>query len=263
MISYNQIYTSIGIPGFAVKSRLGTSYFHLSLNMVNDGEYVLTLSKTAQKLHIFDVLRNEYIMTDCDKSWDYDIKPKKGRVDKEFFITVLDFINANLQSPEESVVERKPITESAWDDMRERGEGKIIRKEDDVNLMNFDDFYQYLQKKYESIDEKCPISGRLQFQNMDIAEIFTPIEKIGIFYKSLVFEYNKKTCEYVKIRSPKSLYEKYPNLERFLSANYTLEDIGKSIFIHPKNGKITNQTVIDLVNIFLVNSDNPLLKKNS
>ena len=71
-------------------------------------------------------------MTDCEKSWDYDIKPKKGSVDKEFFITVFDFINANLQSPEESVVERKPINESAWGDMRKRSAGKQIRKEDDI-----------------------------------------------------------------------------------------------------------------------------------
>lgn len=155
------------------------------------------------------------------------------------------------------------IKESTWGEMRHRSSGAKIRKEDDVNLMDFDDFYQYLQTKYEANDEKCPIAGRLQLQNMDIAEVFTPIEKIGNFYKSLVFEYNKKTNEYVKIRSPKTLYEKYPNLERFLDANYVLKDIGKSILIYPKKGKITNQTVIDLVNIFLVNSDNPLLKKNS
>ena len=155
------------------------------------------------------------------------------------------------------------IGESTWGEMRHRSSGVKIRKEDDVDLMDFEDFYQYLQTKYEAKDEKCPIAGRLQLQNMDIAEIFTPIEKIGNFYKSLVFEYNKKTNEYVKIRSPKTLYEEYPNLERFLDANYVLKDIGKSILIYPKKGKITNQTVIDLVNIFLVNSDNPLLKKNS
>ena len=155
------------------------------------------------------------------------------------------------------------IGESVWGGVLDRGVGDSIRKEDDVDLMDFEDFYQYIQTKYEAKDEKCPIAGRLQLQNMDIAEIFTPIEKIGNFYKSLVFEYNKQTHKYIKIRSPKSLYEEYPNLERFLNANYTLEDIGKSILIHPKNGKITNQTVIDLVDIFLVNSDNPLLKKNS
>ena len=44
------------------------------------------------------------------------------------------------------------ISESIWSDMEDRSIGDQTRKEDDVNLMDFEDFYQYLQTKYKAKD---------------------------------------------------------------------------------------------------------------
>ena len=101
----NTIYTSIGARAFNLKDKNGSSAFYLNLNYISEDEYKLTINKTAQKVHIFDLLKKEYVVSDC-KTWDYDIKPKIGKVDKQFFITVLDFILANVQYPEVGVLER-------------------------------------------------------------------------------------------------------------------------------------------------------------
>ena len=40
------------------------------------------------------------------------------------------------------------ISESIWSDMQDRSTGKIVRKEDDVNLMSEEDFCDYLNDNY-------------------------------------------------------------------------------------------------------------------
>ena len=107
MISHNQIYTNVSIIAFAYKDKdiPGWSLFHLSLKEKDNGENEIQLNKTAQKLHIFDRLREEFVLTDAD-TWDYIITPKSGKVNKQFFYKVLDFIIENVEYPELKIVER-------------------------------------------------------------------------------------------------------------------------------------------------------------
>jgi len=104
-LSYNQIYTSVGIIAFVVVDKLGTSCYFLSLKNDN-GNYTVSINKTAQPLHIYDLLRKEYNMREA-KTWDYIIEPKIGKVDKNFFIDVLDFIRSNVEKPEVNVLRKK------------------------------------------------------------------------------------------------------------------------------------------------------------
>ena len=41
------------------------------------------------------------------------------------------------------------ITESIWSDMQDRSAGENVRKEDDVDLLDRDGFYDYLVNHYE------------------------------------------------------------------------------------------------------------------
>jgi hypothetical protein len=61
-----------------------------------------------------------------------------------------------------------------------------------------------------------------------------------------------------------TLFDKYVNLERMLSNNYTLTTLklSSSIYLKPKK-KPTNKTVVDLIDTFLVVVDNPILEKVS
>lgn len=105
-LSYNQIFTTVSILAFGVEDSIGMSYFHLSLHK-NVADYTLSINRTAQLLNIFELLKKEYVMEDSKHSWDYVIKPKKGEVDKKFFIEVLKFILSNTQPPEKNTVKEK------------------------------------------------------------------------------------------------------------------------------------------------------------
>ena len=43
------------------------------------------------------------------------------------------------------------ISESIWSDIQDRSAGDTVRKEDDVNLLDRDEFYDYLKNKYNKI----------------------------------------------------------------------------------------------------------------
>ena len=105
MLSYNKIYTSVGICAFAYKYK-DDSLLAFWLNLRNDdGEYTLTINKTAQKYQIFDLLKKEYIVKDA-KTWDYIIIPKNKKTDRKFFFEVLTFILSHVEYPEISIIRK-------------------------------------------------------------------------------------------------------------------------------------------------------------
>ena len=105
MLSYNRIYTSVGICAFAYKNEDG-SLFLFWLNLKDDdGKYTLTINKTAQKYNIFDLLKKEYIVKDA-KTWEYIIIPKNKKTDRKFFFEVLTFILSHVEYPEISIIRK-------------------------------------------------------------------------------------------------------------------------------------------------------------
>ena len=105
MLSYNRIYTSVGICAFAYKNEDG-SLFLFWLHLKDDnGKYTLTINKTAQKYKIFDLLKKEYIVKDA-KTWDYIIIPKNKKTDRKFFFEVLTFILSHVEYPEISIIRK-------------------------------------------------------------------------------------------------------------------------------------------------------------
>ena len=105
MLSYNRIYTSVGICAFVYKNEDGSlSLFWLNLKD-DDGKYTLTINKTAQKYNIFDLLKKEYIVKDA-KTWEYIIIPKNKKTDRKFFFEVLTFILSHVEYPEISIIRK-------------------------------------------------------------------------------------------------------------------------------------------------------------
>ena len=105
MLSYNRIYTSVGICAFAYKNEDGSlSLFWLNLKDDN-GKYTLTINKTAQKYNIFDLLKKEYIVKDAE-TWEYIIIPKNKKTDRKFFFEVLTFILSHVEYPEISIIRK-------------------------------------------------------------------------------------------------------------------------------------------------------------
>ena len=159
----------------------------------------------------------------------------------------------------------KKLSESIWSDMQDRSTGEIVRKEDSVDLLDYVEFFVYLTEHYQPKSKKDneKIGGRTSIIDTDIAEIFIPIEFINGSIKTLRIEMSKKDNSIVSIVVSPTLLNKYVNLERMLD-NYTLHTSKYNDGIYLKsNKKPTNQTVVNLIDMFLDVVDNPILEKIS
>ena len=159
----------------------------------------------------------------------------------------------------------RKLSESIWSDMQDRSSGDTIRKEDDIDHLDYVEFFTYLQEHYQSKNKKEneKIGGRTSVRNFDIFEIFIPIESIDDRIKTLMIVISNKDNSIVSMATSQTLFDKYVNLEKMLSNNYTLNPSKNSPRVYIKsNKKPTNQTVVDLIDIFLAVVDNPILEKN-
>ena len=160
----------------------------------------------------------------------------------------------------------KRLSESIWSDIQDRSSGETVRKEDDVDRFGYEEFFVYLTEHYQPKSKKIneKIGGRTSIIDTDIVEIFIPIESIYGRIKTLLIEMNKTDNSVVSMATSSTLFDKYVNLERMLSNNYTLTTsrLSSRIYLKPKK-KPTNKTVVDLIDTFLVVVDNPILEKVS
>ena len=153
------------------------------------------------------------------------------------------------------------INESIWSDMQDRSAGDVVRKEDSVDLLDYTEFFIYLTEHYQPKSKKDidKIGGRTSMLATDIIEIFIPIESIDNKSTRLQINMSKKYNSIVLIAASPDLFNKYVNLEKMLSNNYTLNN---SRYLEPKK-KPTNKTVVDLIDMFLDVVDNPILERVS
>ena len=49
------------------------------------------------------------------------------------------------------------LVESIWSDIQDRSTGNVVRKEDDVNLLDYDTFGEYIRRIYIPKNDKCTI----------------------------------------------------------------------------------------------------------
>lgn len=155
----------------------------------------------------------------------------------------------------------RKLSESLWSEIQDRSAGITQRKEDSVDLLDYEEFFIYLTEHYQPKSKKDneKIGGRTPIMDTNIIEIFIPIESIDDKSTILQINMSKKYNSIVLIAASPALFNKYVNLEKMLSNNYTLND---SRYLEPKK-KPTNKTVVDLIDIFLAVVDNPILEKVS
>ena len=237
---------------------------------IDNGDKKLYLSGGVKEVSedIFNEMKNKYKVTVLN---DYDpdghplgnimVEPNDGRnITNKFFIEFLDFIIERIEKPLTKKIYKKSINESAWGDMMRRGSGEEIRTEDDINHLDYEEFFVYLTEHYKPKSKKTDdgIGGRTSIIDTDIIEIFIPIESINGIIKTLMIEMDKKDNHIVSMSTTPTM----------LSNNYTLDTpfavlrLSSKIYIKPKK-KPTNRTVVDLIDTFLAVVDNPILEKVS
>ena len=119
------------------------------------GESKISLHITSSD-GLFNKLKRNYILLEHPTVFSAQyIYPNDGEVTNEFFLNVLNFILDNVSYCCDKVLRKKNgLNESTWGDIRNRVNGDAVRKEDEFNSMDGKQFYDYLQKHYNTLSKE-------------------------------------------------------------------------------------------------------------
>ena len=196
----------------------------------------------------------EYVNTNYTK---FIISPSDGsECTNRFFVEVINFI---IENGDENVLslKKKHINESIWSDMKDRSAGITQRKEDDVNLFDCDELYDYIYSLYEQINQDSMPSKSQIVQRFTYFSI--PIFKSGykVYRLDCTFENNKIS----KITLMASVAD-VKDFKQALIDNFDVTTRGDgALSITAKDGTVSNQVCMDLIKTIVENAPKPYLKK--
>ena len=149
------------------------------------------------------------------------------------------------------------IKESIWSDMQDRSAGDAVRKEDDINILDCDELYDYIFDLYKSIDiYPLPLVSSTSQTHTYFS---IPIFKSGykVYRIDCTFENNKIS----KIRLMATDAD-VKDFKQSLIDNFDVTiDIDGALTITAKDGTVSNQVCMDLIKTIVENAPHPYLKK--
>ena len=153
------------------------------------------------------------------------------------------------------------ITESIWSDMQDRSAGDTVRKADDINLLDCDELYEYLNQHYKGI---VPYAFITNIGGMLSVPIIRDTVHICVWYSP---ESKIKT-----VSIGDGMISQVDGLLNLLYDNFSIKEINgkrdndeyRLYWLSPKDGsEITNKFFIDVIDFLLENIPNsPKYKKS-
>ena len=170
------------------------------------------------------------------------------------------------------------LKESIWSDMQERGTGDIDKKEDDIELLDRDGFFSYLESHYEYISDQDPQFYGLMKSSRDHSSISVPIYQYGYMPYSIYLEFDGHEGRFLSISPFKGRYVMVPYIEikgevpstlKKLYDNFNVEEVFdmrgfdriiKYLNIKPDEGQPTNEFFLEVIDFMIENIEEPLKK---
>ena len=185
------------------------------------------------------------------------ISPSDGsECTNRFYVDVINFI---IENGDENMLlmKKKHINESIWSDMQDRSAGEIVRREDDVNLLDRDGLYDYIYALYKQIE---PFPLPLKSQTSPAHAYFSiPIFKSG--YKAYRLDCTFENNKISKITLMASVAD-VKDFKQSLIDNFDVTTRGDgALSITAKDGTVSNQVCMDLIKTMVENAPEPYLKK--
>ena len=192
---------------------------------------------------------------DCTSEY-MEISPKDGSpVDNKFFIEVLDYFLEILDRPEvkkdhNKMIEKiKGVKESFWGDVHKRSRGDEIRKEDDINNLDREEFYDYLTSHYKPTPSYhfAEITTSSRFNSISVPIIY----RFGLY--NINFDFNPKKVS-IWIDALQSIEGLLKKMEENFSLKESVEFDKVHKIISPKDGsEVTNAFFIDVIDFITDN----------
>ena len=149
---------------------------------------------------------------------------------------------------------KKFIEESIWSDMQDRSAGVTKRKEDDVNLLDYDGLYDYIKSKYSG--KVFCIEKDYFFQKSETICV-DPIKNVSLYLKRL----RDGSLEDILL-SWVSVNINHPFLLKLEERFFVSHPGVQRRIIKEKDGTCTNQTYIDVIDFFLEYVDNIVVNES-
>ena len=149
------------------------------------------------------------------------------------------------------------ITESIWSDIQDRSMGKTVRKEDDVNLLDRDGFYNYIMEHYKTATED--VTGPYAIINSENADyINIPIleDETNTLYRVIIWHFNTDE-RYITIPLRK-LFGVFVKLRDTFKLQSNEDRINPLFKVFPKdNKKIDNKFFLEVIDFIIDNTKEP------
>ena len=151
------------------------------------------------------------------------------------------------------------IDESAWGEMRHRSSGKVIRKEDDINLLDCEGLTDYLEKHYKPLNTFAIITNAGNI-------ISVPIIRDNHGNNCIMFG-----CETKSVKMTNDIMDYVYGLLRVMEKNFSIKTFEgedgtgeyKVYTILPKDGsEVTNKFFIEVIDFLLYHIPGHLYKKS-
>ena len=137
----------------------------------------------------------------------------------------------------------RKLSESIWSDMQDRSAGDTVRKEDDVNLLDSDGLYDYINKHYKRI---APFAFITNIGGMLSVPIIRGSEHNCVWYSP--------ESEIKAVSIGDGMISQVDGLLNLLYDNFSIKEITRLYWLSPKDGsEITNKFFIDVIDFLLEN----------
>ena len=143
------------------------------------------------------------------------------------------------------------IKESLWSDIQDRNSGEVTRKEDDINLLDENDFEKYLQDHYNVING---------YSIYNLGGITIPVLKSSFANENTFALMYDGIYQDGGIDISDDLQDYYPQLYKELQKEFVLSHRGSMFNITPKSGKkCTNKFCIEVLDFIINNAKKDLI----
>ena len=248
---YNKISHMISKNPSEINIKLGWSYFPKR-------DYIIDIHWVEK-----NKIKNLYLNfgqceldTLCRKN--FKIGTSNDDISNEEILDIIDFCLDYISSHKEI---ESPMNESIWSDIQDRSSGKVVRREDDVNILDINGLYEHIYDLYKQVNSfplpMAPFDSYMSEKKIQCFSIPIFKENYKIYRLDVIFANNKISSLSLMATDENVRYFKQVLMDNF---KVTIKD-NKALKIEEKDGTLTNQTCMKLISVIVTNAPEPYLKK--